>query len=1455
MNNRIFASVICCMLIVSTVVNAKINVEIDNDKNAVIINGTSEEDDVLVTMLKAGTTIEEFYSALTTGNTPLENIISYYRQLETKNSEYSATVIMPETAGKGEYLLMAGDEKQIVSYSPLSYRLGLIESFMLAESGNDIREIINNNEKYIGFWDMYETVSNKTLVSDIVYERIGEFELTAGEIESWETIVKIINNAILVSALNDSLINDFDTVKKMIYKDTAIENMYSLTESMTDEGVKLILSNCSHRNFKGYSEFKKALTEQLALQAFNCWGEIDSEDLIDILNTYGDVLGLSLSSFSLLSHANQAECVRKLSAEKCSLDILNTRLQEIVASLNTVKVPEITGISSTSRSKGKGNTVVLSDNSVTDKVPPEQATLEEFSDMDNYEWANEAVNSMKSKGIITGYGDGTFRPAEHVTRSEIVAMTVKLLYSVSNIDKTVFDDVPSDYWGYKYIMTAYEKGIVKGISDRRFMPDAEISREDMAVILSNILNNSENSSEGKKFIDDEEISDYAYNSVYYLKSLGVILGNSDGKFMPKNAASRAEAAQMLYNLINKRNGVATFAATPEISETNTNKYEDKYNLLAELGVVDNTFEYNYNGMVKRDVFTQMVINAMKYSDLSTASGNVYADVPITNEHAAAIETLAAIRGEDTGKTLYFYPHNNITLEEALELIFDVTQYSHFVEAIGENGILTLANTKSMLKKVSCAWDDEISGSDALILIFNMLNLNPVEVTANKTYSEDKSTTLLKKIHEVYDESGIICANSLTTFYAESELQENKIMLDTNGKYFEMDCGTTATEDYLGMFTKLYYKYGNEDDAPVILYADINNTKNVMNNINLDDVGSLSADKISYFEEENDRTLLFSPSIVYIYNDTYYTGNIITDKTLTDKVGDIIVIDNNNDGRYDVIKITAFDTYVVNNVTLNDEVIYDKYNPSVAININKDNYERYSLKFADGREAKPEDMRDGIVISVAKNADGCSMHAINIIISDKKIGGVITEYVNDNSRPIVTLDYNTEYNVLKNAEKSISSVGNGILAYLDAFSNIAYIDASNSGGYSFGLVLKTAKDKGLSGIVKMEIYSQDNKMHVYELDNSVTIDGNKYNDADKIIVAIASIGQLTIDGKELPNGCFPVRYLTNAYNKIIKIDTAEMGNGEADDKLITMENGKYNYTSDGCLGYTIPVNVSSRVLKIVLPNNYTITDVENENNLNFTTASSAFKKGSTYGVAAFKCDSKSHFPELLMTIGGYGFNYTDPLMMISSISEAYDDESQTTVPYVKGIKEGNEVSIKVSERFAEEFNSRNFVVGDVIRYISNNQGKMIVIDGSPAVVKYNLNDKKIMLGNIDQGATNDLNSMKTTDKSAHLMYGYAKFRQEGLLQIAYITYGNGSEKSIRPDNIDWDSNLIYVNISASVPVTVFDSSQRTGKQVYSGTYDDIKDYSHNGNEYSRVLLKYRSSELKEVIVFNDSSLAE
>ena len=59
----------------------------------------------------------------------------------------------------------------------------------------------------------------------------------------------------------------------------------------------------------------------------------------------------------------------------------------------------------------------------------------------------------------------------------------------------------------------------------------------------------------------------------------------------------------------------------------------------------------------------------------------------------------------------------------------------------------------------------------------------------------------------------------------------------------------------------------------------------------------------------------------------------------------------------------------------------------------------------------------------------------------------------------------------------------------------------------------------------------------------------------------------------------------------------------------------------------------------------------------------------------------------------------------------------------------------------------------------------------------------------------------------------------------------------------------------MPVTVFDSSKRTGKQVYSGTYDDIKDYSHNGDEYSRVLLKYRSSELKEVIVFNDSSLAE
>lgn len=62
-----------------------------------------------------------------------------------------------------------------------------------------------------------------------------------------------------------------------------------------------------------------------------------------------------------------------------------------------------------------------------------------------------------------------------------------------------------------------------------------------------------------------------------------------------------------------------------------------------------------------------------------------------------------------------------------------------------------------------------------------------------------------------------------------------------------------------------------------------------------------------------------------------------------------------------------------------------------------------------------------------------------------------------------------------------------------------------------------------------------------------------------------------------------------------------------------------------------------------------------------------------------------------------------------------------------------------------------------------------------------------------------------------------------------------------------ANMLYAQPNASTTVTVFD---RKAKRVFTGTFDDIKDFVHYGNEASRVIVKYESGSLKEIIVYND-----
>lgn len=169
-----------------------------------------------------------------------------------------------------------------------------------------------------------------------------------------------------------------------------------------------------------------------------------------------------------------------------------------------------------------------------------------FIDLDNYAWAQDAIYSLYDRKIVLGYGEKLFMPGRRVTREEFVTMLCRSLDIYGNAE-ACFSDVDASDWYAPYISAASHQGIVSGFSDGSFGIGKYISRQDMAVMLASAMKYQ--TGEAESFADNNEISDYAKQAVYQLKSAGIVVG-SNGYFYPRSELSRAEAATVIYRAIN-----------------------------------------------------------------------------------------------------------------------------------------------------------------------------------------------------------------------------------------------------------------------------------------------------------------------------------------------------------------------------------------------------------------------------------------------------------------------------------------------------------------------------------------------------------------------------------------------------------------------------------------------------------------------------------------------------------------------------------------------------------------------------------------------------------------------------------------------------------------------------------------------------------------------------------------
>lgn len=180
-------------------------------------------------------------------------------------------------------------------------------------------------------------------------------------------------------------------------------------------------------------------------------------------------------------------------------------------------------------------------------TPTPKPEVVSFADTLNH-WAKASIDLLIAKGLLTGYADGTFRPDSGLTRAEaikVIATYMGLEGQTSN-----FTDVSSTHWANKYIGAAAGSGLMNGYSDGTFRPNDKISRSELATLITRAFKLT---GTGNTSFKDIQRNAWYYDSIDALASNKIITGYADSTFKPGQDITRAEFATMVSRLLENLN--------------------------------------------------------------------------------------------------------------------------------------------------------------------------------------------------------------------------------------------------------------------------------------------------------------------------------------------------------------------------------------------------------------------------------------------------------------------------------------------------------------------------------------------------------------------------------------------------------------------------------------------------------------------------------------------------------------------------------------------------------------------------------------------------------------------------------------------------------------------------------------------------------------------------------------
>lgn len=397
-----------------------------------------------------------------------------------------------------------------------------------------------------------------------------------------------------------------------------------------------------------------------------------------------------------------------------------------------------------------------------------------------------------------------------------------------------------------------------------------------------------------------------------------------------------------------------------------------------------------------------------------------------------------------------------------------------------NKYIEIAQSLKISSDLGLGMDDYVSEKDFAVMIYRMLKTPMVSFDpVNKRITEgDDDYNILSVYHDIYTDKGIITSNDVTTLSGVSNLPLRNVLIDNENQF---NIGETRANHLVGYHVEYCYRIDEEKGEDVLLwvYADEKNNEIYVESNYIEDYNALV---YSYNNGKIIKKAVLDNAVSIIYNGVAAAAGDLSKKQMIPEVGEITLLDNDNNSKYDVVIIMDYSVHTVASVNIDDKTV--TYREAGAETLDLDSCKAYDIFDKEYSQKQLRDLRSKAVVWQALSID--KAYAQLLVCTDSIQGSVEAKTVRD-GKIILTIE-GKEYEV--KAVKSADSLSTG-----------------SYGTFSFAIdgsiadwVCNIGKDRQFVYIVSAFINEDDDnvyvrvfdgEMKVYPCADNIKIDGAAY----------------------------------------------------------------------------------------------------------------------------------------------------------------------------------------------------------------------------------------------------------------------------------------------------------------------------------------------------------------------------